>query len=466
MVLSGINLPNEGGELVLLNAHGAVIHAASYTVPWNGPGWKQEGGWSLESPDPDRICGISALWGYSVNPSGGTPGSINSLNERKTDRDPPLFLYTGFRDNRTVLSLYFSETVRHSRWIPSHFPIAPGDMVPVQVSASFPFSDRIDLRLPGGAADQNELRVTLPLLTDCTGNICRAGEARAGCPGNPVYGSLKISEVMFAPRDGAPEYIELYNPGPGYYDLMDLCVNAGEEEGFVEHPVPVSSHSRLMVPGTYLVLTPNVDHLMAAYGLEAGGRWVGMGDWIALRNTGGFLSLTDRSGGMVDMVPYGDHLHMELMGDTRGVSLERIDFGTSGNDPENWHSAASIAGYATPGEPNSQQAGMVIPDGILQVSPKVFSPDNDGFEDLLEITVSPGGHGWAIHLVVTDLAGRRIRVLANNDLSGPVSMYRWDGESDAGRMVPEGIYILHAWGYHDSSGKVWRHRESLGVVYR
>ena len=103
---------------------------------------------------------------------------------------------------------------------------------------------------------------------------------------------------------------------------------------------------------------------------------------------------------------------------------------------------------------------------ILQVRPKVFSPDNDGFEDFLEVIVSPGGHGWAIHLVVTDMEGRRIKVMANNDLSGPVSTYRWNGESEAGRMVPEGIYILHAWGYHDPSGKVWREKISLGVIYR
>jgi hypothetical protein len=466
VVLTGINLPNEGGEVALLTNNDILVHAATYRIPWQGPDWKQEGGWALEAPDPDRVCGISALWGYSEDPSGGTPGRLNSLDAQIEDAEPPALLFTGFRYNQAVFSLYFSEPVRYSYWVPSHFPLAPGKLFPEWVEASFPLSDRIDIGLPEGMADGGTFSVGIPFLVDCSGNICRTRKAPGGFPRPPTYGSIVINEVMFSPDDGAPEYIELYHAGQFFCDLVDLGIAVTKEGEYGWHPVPVSAFSRLMAPGTYLALTRNVDQLTSTYNLDPGGRWVEMNPWQTLENGGGIIILTDRAGQVLDRVPFGEEMHMELIGDTRGISLERIDPFQPGDHEENWHSAASIAGYATPGEANSQRAGPGVAGDILEVRPKVFSPDNDGWDDLLEITLSPGGNGWAIHLMITDLEGRKVRILANNDLAGSISVYRWNGESDHRQMVPEGIYLLHAWGYHASTGKSWKRRMSVGVIYR
>jgi len=466
LLVTGMNLPNEGGELVLLTENGILVHAAAYAIPWQGPEWKKEGGWSLESPDPERICGISSLWGYSEDASGGTPARINSLDARLEDTKPPELLFTGFRYNQAVFSIYFSEPVRSGTWMPSHFPISPGSIFPEWVEPSFPLSDRIDLGLPEGLSVEGTFRVGIPYLVDCSGNMARARNAHGGFPRPPVYGNVVVSEVMFAPEEGAPEYIELCHTGHFYCDLKDLAVSVTKEGEESQHLVPVSSFSRLMAPGSFLVLTKHADQLMDAYNLDLSGKWVEMKPWKALENEGGIITLTDRSGQVVDRVPFGNRMHMELLGDTRGISLERIDLLQPGDHEDNWHSAASIAGYATPGEPNSQRADGVPRDEILEVSPKVFSPDNDGREDLLEVTITPQGHGWVVHLMITDLEGRKIRTLANNDLAGATSVYRWDGESDHHQMVPEGIYLLHAWGYHNGSGKKWKQRLAVGVIYR
>jgi len=480
-IVTEIPLPNDGGLLILQDERGTLVHAVTYCRPWMGPEWKKEGGWSVESPDPERICGVSALWGYSTNPAGGTPGRINSLDAEIKDTDPPVLLYTGFGDNEGVFSLYFSEPVRYSHWGSSHFPLSPGEQIPDSVSPALPLSDRVDIWLPEGMEKTSEFTLGLPFLVDCSGNLCRSREVRGGNPLTPQYGKIVINEVMYAPRDGAPEYIELYNPGQGYYDLKDFRLdvvregNAQEgtaQEGTapegttLEKPVALTTRSRLMAPGSYVVLTGNTGWFMDAYHLELDGKWMEIDTWRTLNNSGGIIYLTDRAGQTVDLATFGDHMHMELLGNTAGISLERIDAERPGDDPGNWHSAASIAGYATPGEPNSQRSGVADSDHTLQVSPKVFSPDNDGYEDLLEITVSPGGHGWSISLRVTDLEGRKIKTLANNHLSGPVAVYRWDGEQDDGRMAIEGIYLLHAWGYHGATGKKWTRRVSVGVIYR
>ena len=57
---------------------------------------------------------------------------------------------------------------------------------------------------------------------------------------------------------------------------------------------------------------------------------------------------------VVDEVKYKDDWHFQLIDNAEGVALERIDPGKPGQDPDNWHSAASTAGYGTPTYKNSQ----------------------------------------------------------------------------------------------------------------
>ncbi len=157
---------------------------------------------------------------------------------------------------------------------------------------------------------------------------------------------------------------------------------------------------------------------------------------------------------------------MELLDDPRGISLERVGLSRSGSDPDNWHSAASLEGYATPGRKNSQSMEEGDTDRLVEVEPEVFSPDNDGFNDLLKITIATGGNDWVIGLLITDLHGNRIRVLANNHLAAPTLSYTWDGEGEDGSMQPMGFYVIHARAYHPATGERWIRRKAVGLVYR
>jgi hypothetical protein len=271
---------------------------------------------------------------------------------------------------------------------------------------------------------------------------------------------------MYDPEEGKPEYVELFLPGDKIVDLQDLAIHLVEEGGSPDHPIVLTPHSRLFLPGQLLVLTNCVPQLEEAYGLEVSGQWVEVTGLPGLKNSSGTIYLTDRAGQVVDMAVYKDEMHMELLDDPKGISLERISAKRPGSDPENWHSAASISGYATPGRENSQSFGVSDSDLLLDVDPEVFSPDNDGYNDLLKIIVSTSGNDWVIGLVITDLQGNRIRVLANNHLAGPTVTYTWDGEGENGSMQPMGFYVIHARGYRPSTGEQWIRRKALGLVYR
>lgn len=463
--LVGISVPNEGATLSLYSDEGRLIHACSYRIPWNGPDWKKEGGWSLESPDADLICRISANWEYSGDPGGGTPGRINSNQMILVDDEPPVLLYAGLGDPGELI-LHYNEPLQIIQDMGEAILLDPGAVLPDTVRLEDPLWETLHLHFPDEFIYGSLFRISLPGLRDCAGNRSGKQEFTAGTPFLPTPASVLINEIMYDPEEGRPEYVELFLPGNRILDLRDLAIHLVEPGGSPDHPVPLSSHSRLVRPGQYLVLTKCVPHLLEAYGLEESGQWVEVAGLPGLKNSSGCIFLTDRAGQVVDMAVYSDEMHMELLDDPRGISLERISAERSGNDPDNWHSAASIAAYATPGRVNSQSYAESETEQILEIQPEVFSPDNDGYEDLLKITIHTGGNDWVIGLLITDLHGNRIRILANNHLAAPSVSYTWDGEGEDGSMESMGFYVIHVRGYNPRTGKQWIKRKAVGLVYR
>ena len=382
---------------------------------------------------------------------------------------PPVFLYpgygSGFLGQPGVIRLHYSEPVR---FIPEdllQFKAQPGSLNADSLAPGSLMADQLDVWFPENLYDRLEFKVQLPALTDCAGNLSHQVEFQAGRVSEVHAGSVLINEIMYDPAEGAPEYIELYIPGNGFYDLRDLAMDVVSDDSFPISPTPLSNHSRIISPGEYIVVTKNLLHLMEAFNLEVSGRWIGVKEMKGMLNSGGSVTLTDRAGSVVDKAYYGDQMHMELIDVTRGISLERISTERPGIDLENWHSAASIEGYSTPGRENSQAVKESMTSELIQVKPKVFSPDNNGFQDQLEITISPGIKGWIINMWITDLTGKQVWNLANNHLAGTSVTYTWNGTGGTGRMAGEGIYILHARGYHPITGESWMKKEVFGLIY-
>jgi len=465
-VITEITMPNDGATLALYSEFGALVHSVRYELPWGGPDWKKEGGWSLESPDPDQVCIISELWEYSSDRTGGTPGGINSNDAIFEDNAPPLFLYQGYGNQPGLFSLHYSEPIRFSETDLHRISVIPGNINPDSGTTTVPVSDQLLLWFPENIYERSRFRLQLPGLADCSGNLSHNMELQSGKSSQIRSGSILINEIMYDPLDGKPEYIELFHPGQDFVDLHDLALDVVSEGTSPVSPVPLSDHSRIYSPGEYLVVTKNMPHLMDAYNLDLSGQWVEVKKMDRMQNSGGTVFLTDRTGSIVDMASYGDHIHLELLDVTQGISLERISVERSGSSPDNWHSAASIEGFSTPGRENSQSVRRSGSSELLMVDPEVFSPDNDGYQDLLQITVSPGVPGWIVKIWVTDLTGKQMRSVANNHLAGPAVDYTWDGELENGKMATSGIYVLHGWGYHPVTGERWNRKKAFGLIFR
>src|SRR5690606_3204425 len=81
-------------------------------------------------------------------------------------------------------------------------------------------------------------------------------------------------------------------------------------------------------------------------------------------NDKGTVLIVDEDSLRIDQLDYTEKMHFSLLKSVDGVSLERSFFNDDTNKPGNFRSAASTAGYATPGFKNSQ---YLIPIEIEEV---------------------------------------------------------------------------------------------------
>jgi hypothetical protein len=152
--------------------------------------------------------------------------------------------------------------------------------------------------------------------------------------------------------------------------------------------------------------------------------------------------LLNHQGAILDEVNYSADWHFKLLDNAEGVSLERIDPAGPSQQAGNWHSAASTAGFGTPGYQNSQFKNQQTIDAAIEVMPRVFSPDNDGFDDIATIQYKMNEPGFIANVTLFDAAGRPVRNLVRNGSLSTQGYWNWDGLDNKGLKLPVGTYII------------------------
>jgi hypothetical protein len=107
------------------------------------------------------------------------------------------------------------------------------------------------------------------------------------------------------------------------------------------------------------------------------------------------------------------------------------------------HSAASTAGYGTPTYKNSQYKQTDNITASIEVTPKVFSPDNDGIDDMALIRYQLNETGYVANITIFDVNGRMVRHLVKNATLGLNGSWQWDGLDEKGQKLLIGNYIIY-----------------------
>ncbi len=460
--LSSTALTNSGATLSIYDKDGLLIHSVIYSDEWYESSAKKEGGWTLEMIDPANPCGESTNWKASVDLSGGTPGKQNSVYARNPDTQSPDIDRILIIDSRTV-TVYFTEKMN---------PGLLGNLqayrvdynigAPASAIINDPLHDAVTLSFSSTFQDNiiYSLSVT-GQISDCAGNLISANSSkRFAVPKTAGTNDLVINELLFNPPAGCEDYVELYNRSNKVIDLRSLRLSSYDSALQILSSVKeITSTGYLMFPGEYLVLTTRPDQVKANYRTSNPRGFLKMTSFPSYNNASGVVVLSDLNETVIDRLVYTEKMHFALLTTYKGVALERIHPDRPSSDPTNWHSASSQVGYGTPAYRNSQFVAAEAKEGDFSVSPDIFSPDNDGYNDVLNIVYSLPAPGYMANIVIYDAQGRLIRRLVLNQLLGASGTFSWDGISDRNEKASVGYYVILIETY-DLAGKLRQYKKT------
>lgn len=181
-----------------------------------------------------------------------------------------------------------------------------------------------------------------------------------------------------------------------------------------------------------------------------------------MNNTEGILSLY-QSDILLDSVHYHEDQHFNLLNDYNGVSLERISYDDKGSSSNNWHSASSTVGYATPGYQNSQYTNVSLPLNPFELNSSKISPDGDGYEDFLILKYQMDKLGYVLNGYIYTLSGFQVHHPFNNLLISREGNLKWNGTDSNGIKLPVGNYILLIEAFNET-GEIIKKKIALGIT--
>lgn len=464
--LSTTALTNGGQSLLLQDSSGNVIHSLRYDISWYANTDKDDGGWSIEQIDPDNICGDINNWVASVHPLGGTPGRRNSVNAPNPDTEPPSLERVSVTDNVTIIA-YFNEKLDSLDAVDiTNFVIDNSIGTPLAAVPVWPGLTTVTLTL----AQPLQLDVIYTLtvfsnLKDCTGNSQPSETTqRFAIPQDPDSNDIVINEILFYPRDGGYDFVELYNRSEKVIDLSKLMLgNYDTTFSIFSNQKVISTTGYLFFPEEYIVLTANPDAVKSQYNTTNPTNFIKLSSMPSFNIDAGGAAISDTLNNVKDYLIYDEDMHIPLLNSLKGVSLERISFNRPSNDRTNWHSAAEDVGFATPAYRNSQFDVPVVEGSPFTVEPEIFSPDNDGYNDVVNFNYTFDSPGYICSITLFDSRGRTIKKLLVNELLGTSGTVSWDGINDSYEKGRIGIYVAFIELFNTSGDqKKYKHSFVLG----
>ncbi|MBI2730790.1 MAG: lamin tail domain-containing protein [Sphingobacteriales bacterium] len=443
-VTSFPSLDNTGETLSLLSGDGTVIHAVAYSDSWYQNPIKKDGGWTLEMIDTKNPCTGSGNWKESNDASGGTPGRKNSVDGNNKDATAPGVL-RAYASNATTIVLLFDEPLNNAKAaVTTSYSISDGIGTPVSALPVAPLFDRVILSLNTSLQTNKVYTITVSGVTDCGNNtIGTKNNTRVGLASASDSLDAVVNEILFNPKSGGYDYVELYNRSNKILDFNQLYLANRNSAAQIANLKQISTETLLFFPGDYIVITESTDWVKNNYLVKNPENFIELSSLPSYNDDSSNVVIYNINGKIVDEFAYSDKWHFALINNTEGVALERIDYNGKTQTKENWHSAATIAGYGTPTYQNSQFRIDQQVQGEIKLTPDVFSPDNDGFDDFLTINYQFPERGYVANITIFDASGRPIRVLQKNALCTTSGYFRWDGLNDKLQKVPVGIYVVY-----------------------
>ncbi len=446
-------LNNDGDVLTLSNA--VLIDSVRYQAFWYRDEDKQSGGWSLELIDSENTCGEATNWAASEDAKGGTPGKQNSIMANNPDLTGPRLV--SVLAAPTVLQLSFDEKLEKPLGNLEFESDPPISISKSGIGNTEMTAIRVELAQPLTVGTLYTMQVKQ--LRDCAGNFIQSQFSKKAFALPEVADSLDvvINEILFNPRTGGGDFVEVYNRSTKYINLKNFSI-ANYVIAIPQNAKTIAT-DLLLAPRSFMAFTPDTSILKTHYpkGIQ---HYFFQMTLPPLNDDQGTVALISDSGRVLDATGYDAAWHNALLKEVDGVSLERISSGQSSLESSNWRSAESVAGFATPGYLNSNtRPDLPISADAIQVEPVIFSPSRPG-QDFSKISYRFSQPGFAATVRILDYQGRQVKELANNETLGYEGFFRWDGDQDNGNKARLGYYVVWMQVF-DTEGTVKTFRERV-----
>lgn len=466
---SSFSLINSGETLVLKNNVGVIISQANYTKNWYHDADKEEGGWSIEQINPDNRCSGTNNWRASESSYGGTPGEKNSVfNNTVLFPDIDHFELLG----ADILRVWFNQSmdadvVENSTLYTVDNGIgSPGA---VYTDVSEPQRAELYFSTPFTTGLLYKLQID-PSITNCAGiHPEKTLVLSFGIPEDIKPQDVVINEILFNPLGDGVDYVELYNRSQKVIDLSRCKIGSIR----ISPPNPpdtafynISEEQLLLMPSGYLVLSKSPEKVKEQYFTQNPDAFWQVEPFPSYNNESGTVVFYTLDDTLVDAFTYNESMQYPLLNYVDGVALERINPDNPSDDINNWHSAAEDVDFGTPGYKNSQwNNAETVPD-VISIEPEIFSPDNDGRDDVINIKYHFDKPGYNLKIIVYNQNGQVVRHLTDNQLSGTSGSVSWDGITDDNSKALVGIYIFYIQAF-DMNGTVksWKRTGVLAIKF-
>jgi hypothetical protein len=449
------SLSNYGTTLALRDSNHVLINTITYATSWYNDDNKKDGGWSLEQIDPNNPCGGQTNWHASKDVNGGTPGKRNSVKGLNPDNTAPQIDRVDVISKDTIVLIFTEALDSASAMNPASYSFDNGLTQPTYIYPIALDFKKIKLKVSSSLIAGIRYNVSvLGNIKDCIGNLVNTlVSAPFALPQAPVANDIIINEILFDPNTGGVDFIELYNRSSKTIDLKNLRIGSMDTiSGMLMNTEHITDEGYLLFPETYMVFSKDGAIIKQHYQTTNLRGFLDMANFPSLSSTSGVVTLSDTSNVVIDNFNYKSSMHFPLLVSTKGVSLERIDFNRETNDKTNWNSASENVGFATPAYRNSQYLKADGGSGVA-ISNPLFSPDNDGYNDVLNITYKLDEPGKAANVYIYDSKGRQVRYLIKNEQLSQDGTLSWNGINDENEKAPIGIYVVYV-ELFNLSGKV------------
>ncbi len=371
IVLSSFaNLNNTDDGIVIKDAHGSTIDSVFYKSTW-----ESENGSSIERKSFDGSSVDSTNWNVSSDVEQSTPGRKNS-GGIAIQRNHDLAV--------NEISFTPESPVKNDNIFVSAKTVNIGDTTATNFSVNFYyqiqealilFSEENDLELNSGDSltitSSNSFSITEQTIVKAEvifesdenpGNNFKETEINIGF----ALSSILITEIMYSPIDGEPEWVELYNNSNEQINVFNWGIS--DATSSIKN---ISPEILFVSPGEFFIVTSDSSELKNIYNVDFK---IFQASFGSLGNSGDAVFIYDPLNNVIDSVEYSPE-----WGGTSGFSLERVNFANQSQESENWSTSLSFD-RATPGILNSVSEITVYSKDQIIINEIMFEPDTDNAE--------------------------------------------------------------------------------------